>query len=339
MPSNPAERLQPLVNDFQEKVGFAIGTGRCGTKFLAKVIELETGISSVHERNPINETFHRYCKWYGLPVDSEGFLQTKAQEIRQDLEQHCFSFEASAHLSLSVQELYERFGAKFILLVRRPEQVVNSYLRKGWYERPIVRAASELAPGYQGYESFHHDLGRIMPSGEKFQQWQQMSRVGKIAWFWNDLNNKVLEQFDEIPETHWRVQKLENLSYQSYLDIAKFFGFQTTITQQTYEQLSQHPPNAKGRLPTVESWTDTEVAEFEAEVKPMAQYFGYEHQVSRLPKTQPRKSLTPVAPQNLSSSSIGLIDKIRCLKYKGKNLSIRISEMGKSLLLSNQKNN
>jgi hypothetical protein len=60
MPSNPAERLQSLVNDFQEKVGFAIGTGRCGTKFLAKVIELEPGISSVHERNPINETFHRY---------------------------------------------------------------------------------------------------------------------------------------------------------------------------------------------------------------------------------------------------------------------------------------
>jgi len=339
MDSTSAAIAQSLENDFQGKVGFAIGTGRCGTKFLAKVIELESGISSVHERNPFNETFHRYCKWYGLPVDPEGFLQTKEQEIRQDLEQHCFSFEASAHLSLSVQELYERFGAKFILLVRRPEQVVNSYLRKGWYGRPVVRASSELAPGYQGYDSFHHDLGRIMPSGEKFLEWKQMSRVGKIAWFWNALNSKVLEQFNCIPATHWRIEKLENLSYQSYLEVAKFLGFEATVTEQTYNQLSQRPPNAKGRLPTVESWADTAVAEFEAEVEPMARYFGYEHQVSCLPKTQSRKLLLPESIQEPSSSSTNIIEKLRHLKYKSKNLSTAISDIGKSLLPSSHKNN
>lgn len=275
--------------DFGERVSFAIGTGRCGTKFIAKVIELEPSVSSVHERNPLNETFHRYCKWYGLPIDCEGFLQTKEWEIQQDLEKHLFSFEASAHLSLPIQELYNRFGAKFLLLVRTPEQVVNSYLHKGWYEKPTVRANPELAPGYQECQVFHHSLGRIMPSGEKFLQWDQMSRVGKIAWYWNALNAKVLEQFEGIPETHWRVEKLEDMSYSRYLEIAQFFGFQPAVTQEMYEELAQHRPNAYTRVPTIATWNTFEIAEFEAEVAPMAERFGYEYRVGCLPIPESRQ--------------------------------------------------
>ena len=122
-----------MTRKTNSKINFAIGTGRCGTKFLYKVLDLEPNVASVHERNPLNETFHRYCKWYDIPVDHEGFLHTKEQEIQADLDQFDCSFEASAHLSLSVEELYQRFNAKFILLVRSPHEVVNSYLRKGWY--------------------------------------------------------------------------------------------------------------------------------------------------------------------------------------------------------------
>jgi hypothetical protein len=283
--------------NLQGRVGFAIGTGRCGTQFIAKIIEREPNVSSVHERNRWNETFHRYCKWYGLPVDSEGFLQTKEGEIQQDLDNNLFSFEASAHLSLSLQELYDRFNAKFLLLIRSPERVVNSYLQKGWYEKPVIRANPNLAPGYQDYcTSFHHSLGRIMPSGEKFLQWNQMSRVGKIAWYWNALNAKVLEQFERIPESHWWIEKLEDLSYSRYLEIAQFFGFHSAIAPEIYEQLSLRRPNAKSRVPTIATWTADEISEFEAEVEPMAKRFGYEYQVSRLPIPQPQQSSTEQTP-------------------------------------------
>ncbi len=268
---------------FENRLAFAIGTGRCGTKFLYKVFDLEPKVASVHERNPLNETFHRYCKWYGLPVDHEGFLQTKECEIKQDLEKYSFSFEASAFLSLSLRELYDRFKAKFILLVRSPEQVVNSYLRKGWYDKPAVRADPNLVPSYQDCRAFHHFLGRIMPSREKFQQWNQMSRVGKLAWYWNTLNAKVLEQFEDIPETHWRVEKLEDLSYSRYLEIAQFLGFQPTVTQEMYDGLAQRRPNAFSDVPTIATWTASEIADFESEVAPMAERFGYEYRVNHLP--------------------------------------------------------
>lgn len=278
-----------LNESFTEKVGFAVGTGRCGTKFMGQVVALEPNVSSVHERNPLNETFHRYCNWYGLPVDSEGFLSTKELEIQQDLSNYMFSFEASAHLSLSIRELYDRFGAKFILLVRSPERVVNSYLRKGWYSQPAVRANPNLAPSFQSScPYFYYFLGRIMPSGEEFLRWNQMSRVGKLGWYWNTLNAEVLEQFETLPETHYRIEKLEDLTYDRYLNIAQFLGIQSSISQEMYNELVHRPPNAKSGVPTIATWNASERGEFEAEVKPMAERMGYEYRVSHLPIPQPK---------------------------------------------------
>ena len=264
------------------RVSFAIGTGRCGTHFIAQVIDLEPNVASVHERNPLNETFHRYCKWYDLTVDCEGFLQTKVSEIEQDLGTYSFSFESSAYLSLSIQELYSRFGAKFIFLVRSPERVVNSYIRKGWYKQPIFRADPCLAPGYQNDLDFHHLLGRIMPSGEKFQQWHQMSRVGKLAWYWNALNTNIFQQLAAIPATHWRLEKLEDLSYGRYQEVAKFLGFQTQVPRERYEKLAQSRPGFKKNVPTVESWTKFEIAEFETEVAPIAEKLGYKYKLTHI---------------------------------------------------------
>ncbi|MGQ9671036.1 MAG: hypothetical protein ACUVWY_12885 [Desulfosoma sp.] len=99
-------------------------------------------VAASHERFPLNEPFHRYCKWYELPVDAEGFLQAKEREIREDLAHKAFSLEASPHLSLSVVELYERFHARFILLVRTPHEVVSSFLKKGFLQATLCGARS-----------------------------------------------------------------------------------------------------------------------------------------------------------------------------------------------------
>lgn len=277
------ENNKMLMREFNGNVGFAIGTGRCGTTFLAKALKLEQEVASVHERNRLNETFHRYCKWYQLPVDHEGFLHTKESEIRQDLHNKSFSFEASAYLSLSVVELYQRFGAKFILMVRSPERMINAYIRKGWYDSPMVRANSQLALGYQDVAEFHHFLGRIVPSGKKFQQWQQMNRIGKLAWYWNVMNASVLEQFEKIPETYWRVEKLEALNYKRYLEITQFLGFQSSLTQKAYNTLAKYRHNELPNVPTIDMWNAAEIAEFEIQVAPVAKKLGYEYRVDRLP--------------------------------------------------------
>ena len=256
-------------------IAFAVGTGRCGTQFLSKVCELETVVSSTHERNRCNETFHRYCKWYGVDVDNAGFLETKRREIKEDLRTASFSFEASSYLSLSLIELYEQFDAKFILLVRSPEKVINSYLRKGWYNTKIVRNNPNLPPSFQESVKPHHFFSRLMPSGNKYIQWSTMSRVGQLAWFWNALNSSILKQFEHIPSSHWSIEKLEELSYGRYLQLAEFIGFQSSVSAEDYNQLVDSRPNSLDNVRSVETWTAEEIKEFEQEVAPMAQHFGY----------------------------------------------------------------
>jgi hypothetical protein len=262
-------------------------------------------VASCHERNPFNETFQRYCKWYRLPVDDEGFLHQKEVEIRQDLEDHLYSFESSAYLSLSVRELYEHFGANFVLLVRSPERVVNSYFHKGWYSELTVRKDPDLAPGYQECESFHHVLARFTPSGEKFFQWNTMSRVGKIAWFWNALNDRVMAQFAGLPEDAWRIVKIEELDYGRYLELAGFLGYQVSLPEEEYQALAERRPNAFSNVPTIADWSQGERTEFEAEVAPMAERLGYEYRVERLPVPAPR----PPKPQPAPRKTI--IDRLR----------------------------
>lgn len=281
-----------IEESFEGRVGFAVGTGRCGTHFLKEIMAREPGVASSHERGTLNETFHRYCKWYRVGVDDEGFLSVKQKEIETDLENLRYSFEASSYLSFSIPQLHRRFGARFILLVRRPDQVVLSFLSKNlevgeaWYERPFSYADPKMAIGYQECRFFHHFLARIGPTEDRFESWNRMTRVGKLGWFWNALNKRVLEDLSNLPEDRFRVVQLENLSYDRYLDLATFLGIQPRIGRRTFDRIASGRPGGLATRASIEAWTSQEVCEFEREVAPIAEELGYEYRIKVLLETK-----------------------------------------------------
>ncbi|HEY7425175.1 MAG TPA: hypothetical protein VH682_13170, partial [Gemmataceae bacterium] len=114
--------IREADNEFDGRVGFCVGTGRCGTTFLAQLGGREPEVASSHERLRLAATFHMFCKWHGIAIDSEGFLLDREEAIRRDLAERRFAFECSALLSHSLEELFERFRARFLLLVRRPDE-------------------------------------------------------------------------------------------------------------------------------------------------------------------------------------------------------------------------
>lgn len=270
--------------NFENKVGFTIGTGRCGTLFLYQLMEKEPLVASSHERNPDNETFHRYCKWHDLPVDHEGFLATKELEIRADLETHAYSFEASPYLSLSVKELHERFGAKFILLMRRPDRVVTSFVHKGFYRRPYLVKDVNLATGYQDQspEKVHTFFARIAPRGDFLRTWNQMSQVGRVAWFWRAWNERTLELLEQLPQDCYRIVRIEDFDYPKYIELSRFLGYQAKVTQGEFDALSASKPHAFWRKRNVDQWDEQEIREFEDQVGTLAHRFGYEYRVANL---------------------------------------------------------
>ena len=275
-----AERDAALAN----RVGFAIGTGRCGTVFLHEALAKEPGVASAHERNPENEAFQRYCKWHQLAVDDEGFLATKEREIRADLERFSYSFEASPYLALSARELHERFGARFVLLIRRPDRVVSSFVHKGFYSRPYAVGNLDLATGYQDQapERFFTFFARISPRGKFFHTWNAMTPVGKVAWFWRAYNERTLELIDAMPAGSCRTVRIEDVDFPKYRELCAFLGVDSKMAQSEFEALSASRPHAFWRKRSIDEWSQREIGEFEGQVGELAGRFGYPYRVAEL---------------------------------------------------------
>jgi hypothetical protein len=247
-------------------------------------MEREPDVASSHERNEENEAFHRYCQWHRLPVDGGGFLAAKEKEILADLEHHKYSFEASPYLSLSVKELHERFGANFLFLIRRPDRVVTSFVHKGLYQKPYLVQNPQLAAGYQDQspERFFTFFSRISPQGEFIRAWNEMTQVGRLAWFWRSLNERTLSALEGLPPESYRVVRIEDLDYSKYLELSRFLGFNAQVTQSDFDLLRTSKPHAFWRKRNVDQWSEQEVQEFESQVHDIAKRFGYNHRVADL---------------------------------------------------------
>jgi hypothetical protein len=262
---------------------FAIGTGRCGTHFIARALGREPAVAAHHERHPLGDSFQRWCAWNRLAVDPAGFLATKQAGIREDREAGRISFEASAYLSLAAPLLHEAFGARFVLFVRRPDRVVASYFEKGWYEDGPLRGDPRLPAGYQpGPRQPHQPFSRLAGFGEDGERWARLSRVGKLAYFWRHLNEAVLRDFARLPSEATRVLQLEAFDFAQYREVAHLFGFTPELGRDAFERLAQERPGKRAELPGVASWSGAEVAEFESEVAPLAERLGMEWRCERL---------------------------------------------------------
>jgi hypothetical protein len=265
-------------NEFDGRVGFCVGTGRCGTTFLSEVARREPEVASSHERLRLGATFHMFCKWHGIAVDSEGFLLDREEAVRRDLEGHRYSFECSALLSHSLEEMFERFRARFLLLVRSPAETVASFAVRGWFLKPCARKDASRAPSYREGEEPRHFLGRNIPHGAEFERWTRLTQIGKLAWFWQARNRAILEQFRRLPASHCRVERLEYFDFPRYQEVAEFLGWRSRIDAGTFSELARARLNSGPNLPRrITDWSPVEISEFELEAAPVAEALGYEY--------------------------------------------------------------
>jgi hypothetical protein len=263
------------------KVAFALGTGRCGTYLAHELMKRDVSVASSHERSILSAAFHRYCVWYGLPVDDEAFIRTKAAEIDADLARRQLSFEASAPLSLSVPLLYREFDARFVLFVRNPVDVVNSYLSKGWFKEEIYWRDDGRAPGYHpAHEHPHHSFGRLMPMGDEFAAWARLGRIGKLAWTWAMVNRRISKDFGALPPSHTMTVRLEDFDYGAYQRLTGFLGRAPALDRQAFDSLTRSRPNRREHKPTVAQWSARDATEFTEQIGTAAVEFGYEPDLS-----------------------------------------------------------
>lgn len=257
---------------------FAVGTGRSGTHFMNKVMESDETFMSMHTdglADTAMDSFIRYAQWYGLDLDLEPVRHFRHRLIATAADKGRIYFESNAYLSSVASHLHDWFGARVILLIRRPQDVVNSHFIKGWYEEWPHRADPFRPPSYPGGMPANHFFGRILPMGDDYRRWEGLTRIGRISWWWNTLNLHVYRAFEAIPETHRRVVRVESFDYEGYRDLHAFAGGRSLMSEEQFEDIrARRPGKGRGRR-TVDSWTDQEWQEFMQETAEAREVFGY----------------------------------------------------------------
>lgn len=257
-------------------VSFCVGTGRCGTTFITELAALEPDVAASHERLRLPACFHMFCKWHGIPIDPEGFLADRDEVVAHDHRDHRVSFEASALLSHSLLELHQRFDARMMLLVRRPDETVASFAARGWFLEPIAWADASRPPTIREANNPRHFFGRNLPRGDEFKRWNALTQIGKLAWFYNARISAILDQFAQLPASHCHIARLEDFDFAGYRRMAGFLGWTPTIDEAGFQAVASRRPNAGPNEPIHASqWNATERAEFEAELGPLALALGY----------------------------------------------------------------
>lgn len=267
-----------MTRYLEPKPLFIVGTGRCGTHFLEAVMRGNPAVVAKHTDGgtPLADSFIRYCAWNNIEVDLAGFREYRRSLIKNASASGKVYVESNAYLSLSVKNLADWYDARFILLVRKPQFVVNSHRLKGWYSSLSPYENEDIPIGIDPKMRANHFFGRPVPSGSEYCRWSALTQVGKIAWWVNKLNLKTFSQFQELPQDSWHVMKVENFDYSSYEKVLELMEVEPHLSLRAFDKIVKSKPG-KGKKNAGDShWTETEKDEFLEETAWLRHSFGYD---------------------------------------------------------------
>ena len=185
------------------------GTGRCGTKLFSKLLSLGRDSICEHEKIFRHESMVRFHRendfsWYLDDIHLR-FIPTVELYNRQGK----IYGVSSGHMYFSIPYLYRILSdhARFILLVRSPEEFVRSALARGFFD-----------------SSHPHPCVQILPSREDtiLGRWDVASPFEKNLWYWALVNQFVISQFQVMPERIYRIVRIEDVNEELVNELCDF---------------------------------------------------------------------------------------------------------------------
>jgi hypothetical protein len=155
-----------------------LSTGRSGSKFIAKLLDLASNVTAYHEPVPTLQYFSNYAFHH---QKEEEILVNMIDAARMELILEVFiknkifveSNQCLTFFAPLIAKLFKK--SKFIHLVRHPGDFVRSAVRKGWYKNDSI------------WES-----GRVKMADKNV--WAKMDQIEKLSWTWN-TTNRFIEEF------------------------------------------------------------------------------------------------------------------------------------------------
>ena len=256
------------VDRTKKKLVLGVTSGRSGMKWVYEIFRHHDNADGGGERNVEAEAFWRYIKFNKLAIDTQGIIEVTKREILLDWIENDISITVSPYFAHDFLTLVDELKVDNIIWgITNPKFTVTSFYNKGWYEEKITYSNQKQTVGFQINDSWSHFLGRVIPSGDKFEKWNALTRVGKVSWFVNMIHSEIYLQILKLPKEKVYLFKLEDAdqNYDLYLEMAKYFNLQPIMSKSKFLSLKKLAANVKENK--VKEWTNLETKEFEFELK------------------------------------------------------------------------
>ncbi len=271
---NELEKYKEYVKSKDNHIALGFGAGRTGQSWFSRIFNNHQNWIGSHERFPDYEAFYRYITFYDLPISKENFFNLLKLSAYRDMSKYQNTFISSPYFSFGVNELVKEINPNFIFFnLRNPINSVESFFQKGWYiksnefnnKSPLIDISNNL------YRSF----SRIIPKQDFLDEWNRLTRIGKITWFWALTNQKIYEDFEKIKNIEKFYLKLEDIdqNYDFYERLSTKFLFEKKLSKKGFLQTKIITPNIElGNEYKYNEWNSLEKNEFE---NILTQFFPY----------------------------------------------------------------
>ncbi len=260
-----------------KKVILGTLSGRSGTRWLCDLFDQHANATGVTERYTQEEAFYRYINYNNLPIDTAGIILLIKKGIIEDWQKGDIALVFSPYFSHGIKKLIDELRPnKIIFAVSSPEFTVQSMYNKGLFEHDYIKEEGDGILGFQPefIDSWSHYFGRVVPLGEAYQHWTQLTRLGKVAWFGNQMVVDIYNQLQHIDQEMLFIFHLQQASgnYEYYKKMATLFGLSPVLSEAQFFAIQKKWFKKEHNVR--HEWSDLEKQEFKAQTKEWSEIYN-----------------------------------------------------------------
>lgn len=242
---------------------------RSGTRWLSDIFEAHKNATGITERYFEAESMYRFISYNDLPIDTAGIITLIKYGILQDWKRGDISFVTSPFFSHGIEQLNRELRPERIVFgCGEPRFSTQSIYNKGFFSHYYIHNDPSLALGFQ--PSFPQRwywlylFARLVPKGkEAYRQWEQLTRIGKIAWWGTMVNRDIWKQLQQLPKEKIYLFNLKDAdqNYEYYLKLAEEFGLAPVLSKRTFLAIKKQTVLPSHNIS--HTWSEQEQREFE----------------------------------------------------------------------------
>lgn len=158
---------------------FVLSTGRAGTKLITRLLDQSPLLWVEHAPTP-ELALQSYLVYRDRPSADAlrwSFVHARAEQIARVHTAGLRYVETNNRITLYASAIADILpNARFVHLVRHPAEFVRSGMRRGYY--------AHMPPALSGHIEPRTD-------DAAYAKWQNLDRMEKIAWQWNEINASI----------------------------------------------------------------------------------------------------------------------------------------------------